>query len=221
MGSRARRRSALRAAQRRPAARAAAAARRRRAARRSRAGRSRRASSSASQRWEIATEVGRDDGAAPAPATVSGARRSLLAALALAGAAEAAHRLEADPVRRDSGSPRRRRTRRSTTASTRTCCIRARSSSTSPRRRASRPRTTRFAADVPDAELHELPGTCAHFVVDRDGTIYQLVRAERHVPPHRRAQLGGDRDRARRHLRRAGARRRRADARVARAHRRG
>ncbi len=33
-----------------------------------------------------------------------------------------------------------------------------------------------FAPDVPDAELHELPGTCSHFVVDRDGTIYQLVR---------------------------------------------
>jgi beta-N-acetylhexosaminidase len=32
-----------------------------------------------------------------------------------------------------------------------------------------------FANDSPDAELHELPGTCAHFVVDRDGTIYQLV----------------------------------------------
>ncbi len=32
-----------------------------------------------------------------------------------------------------------------------------------------------FAADAPDPELHELPGTCAHFVVDRDGTIYQLV----------------------------------------------
>jgi N-acetylmuramoyl-L-alanine amidase len=32
-----------------------------------------------------------------------------------------------------------------------------------------------FADDVPDPELHELPGTCAHFVVDRDGTIYQLV----------------------------------------------
>jgi N-acetylmuramoyl-L-alanine amidase len=32
-----------------------------------------------------------------------------------------------------------------------------------------------FARDLPDAELHELPGTCAHFVVDRDGTIYQLV----------------------------------------------
>jgi beta-N-acetylhexosaminidase len=23
--------------------------------------------------------------------------------------------------------------------------------------------------------LHELPGTCAHFVIDKDGTIYQLV----------------------------------------------
>jgi beta-N-acetylhexosaminidase len=32
-----------------------------------------------------------------------------------------------------------------------------------------------FAADVPDPELHQLPGTCAHFVVDTDGTIYQLV----------------------------------------------
>ena len=32
-----------------------------------------------------------------------------------------------------------------------------------------------FAADTPDAELHELPGTCAHFVIDTDGTIYQLV----------------------------------------------
>jgi beta-N-acetylhexosaminidase len=32
-----------------------------------------------------------------------------------------------------------------------------------------------FAPDVRDAELHELPGLCAHFVVDRDGAIYQLV----------------------------------------------
>jgi beta-N-acetylhexosaminidase len=32
-----------------------------------------------------------------------------------------------------------------------------------------------FADDVPDVELHELPGTCAHFVIDSDGTIYQLV----------------------------------------------
>ena len=32
-----------------------------------------------------------------------------------------------------------------------------------------------FASDTPDSELHELPGTCAHFVVDRDGTIHQLV----------------------------------------------
>jgi beta-N-acetylhexosaminidase len=32
-----------------------------------------------------------------------------------------------------------------------------------------------FAADVPDQELHELPGTCAHFIVDRAGKIHQLV----------------------------------------------
>ena len=32
-----------------------------------------------------------------------------------------------------------------------------------------------FNADVADSELHELPGTCAHFVIDTDGTIYQLV----------------------------------------------
>jgi hypothetical protein len=35
---------------------------------------------------------------------------------------------------------------------------------------------TTFARDVPDSELGELPGTCAHFVVDTDGTIHQLVR---------------------------------------------
>jgi len=33
-----------------------------------------------------------------------------------------------------------------------------------------------FAADSPDGELGELPGVCAHFVIDRDGRIYQLVR---------------------------------------------
>lgn len=32
-----------------------------------------------------------------------------------------------------------------------------------------------FAPDVPDSELHELPNTCAHFVVSADGTIHQLV----------------------------------------------
>ena len=32
-----------------------------------------------------------------------------------------------------------------------------------------------FAPDHADSELHELPGTCAHFVIDKDGTIYQLV----------------------------------------------
>jgi beta-N-acetylhexosaminidase len=32
-----------------------------------------------------------------------------------------------------------------------------------------------FAPDVADSELHELPGTCSHYVVDVDGTIHQLV----------------------------------------------
>jgi N-acetylmuramoyl-L-alanine amidase len=32
-----------------------------------------------------------------------------------------------------------------------------------------------FAPDVPDSELHELPGTCAHFVIDKAGGIHQLV----------------------------------------------
>jgi beta-N-acetylhexosaminidase len=32
-----------------------------------------------------------------------------------------------------------------------------------------------FAADAPDVELGELPGVCAHYVIDRDGTVHQLV----------------------------------------------
>ena len=32
-----------------------------------------------------------------------------------------------------------------------------------------------FAADAPDVELGELPGVCAHYVIDRDGTVYRLV----------------------------------------------
>jgi N-acetylmuramoyl-L-alanine amidase len=32
-----------------------------------------------------------------------------------------------------------------------------------------------FATDVPDSELHELPATCAHFVIDSHGVIHQLV----------------------------------------------
>jgi beta-N-acetylhexosaminidase len=32
-----------------------------------------------------------------------------------------------------------------------------------------------FAPDVPDAEFHELPNTCAHFLIERDGRIDQLV----------------------------------------------
>jgi N-acetylmuramoyl-L-alanine amidase len=35
-----------------------------------------------------------------------------------------------------------------------------------------------FAADSPDPELHELPGDCAQFVIDTDGTIYQLVKLD-------------------------------------------
>jgi beta-N-acetylhexosaminidase len=35
-----------------------------------------------------------------------------------------------------------------------------------------------FAQDQPDVELHELPGVCSHFVIDTDGTIYQLVSTE-------------------------------------------
>jgi beta-N-acetylhexosaminidase len=32
-----------------------------------------------------------------------------------------------------------------------------------------------FVPDRPDPELHELPGVCSHFVIDRDGIVYQLV----------------------------------------------
>ncbi|HET7745172.1 MAG TPA: peptidoglycan recognition family protein [Gaiellaceae bacterium] len=32
-----------------------------------------------------------------------------------------------------------------------------------------------FSSDAPDPELGELPGVCAHYVIDRDGTIYRLV----------------------------------------------
>jgi beta-N-acetylhexosaminidase len=33
-----------------------------------------------------------------------------------------------------------------------------------------------FAADRPDVELGELPGVCAHYVIDRAGKVHQLVR---------------------------------------------
>ena len=41
-----------------------------------------------------------------------------------------------------------------------------------------------FASDVPDVSYHELPQVCAHFVIDSNGTIYELVPLEvmcRHV----------------------------------------
>ena len=35
-----------------------------------------------------------------------------------------------------------------------------------------------FADDVPDVQYHELPQVCAHFVIDTDGTIHELVPLE-------------------------------------------
>jgi N-acetylmuramoyl-L-alanine amidase len=32
-----------------------------------------------------------------------------------------------------------------------------------------------FAANQPDVELGELPGVCAHYLIDRDGTVHRLV----------------------------------------------
>lgn len=32
-----------------------------------------------------------------------------------------------------------------------------------------------FTPDQPDSELHELPGVCSHYVIEKEGTIYQLV----------------------------------------------
>ena len=34
-------------------------------------------------------------------------------------------------------------------------------------------------APAANAELHELPGLCSHFIVDRDGTIFQLAPLRR------------------------------------------
>jgi N-acetylmuramoyl-L-alanine amidase len=36
-----------------------------------------------------------------------------------------------------------------------------------------------FAANRPDVEFHETPGVCAHFLIDSDGSIHQLVRLRR------------------------------------------
>jgi len=56
-----------------------------------------------------------------------------------------------------------------------------------------------FAPDVPDIELHELPGLCSQFVIARSGAIYQFTPITFMCrQPHGRPQLDGDRDRARR-----------------------
>ena len=51
-----------------------------------------------------------------------------------------------------------------------------------------------FDANTPS--LGESPGTCAHYVIEQDGTIDQLVSAADPLPPHDRAQphVGRDRD---------------------------
>ena len=36
-----------------------------------------------------------------------------------------------------------------------------------------------FAANAPDVEFGERPGVCAHFLIDTDGRIHQLVRLRR------------------------------------------
>jgi len=36
-----------------------------------------------------------------------------------------------------------------------------------------------FAANTPDVEFGERPGVCAHFLIDTDGSIHQLVRLRR------------------------------------------
>ena len=57
-----------------------------------------------------------------------------------------------------------------------------------------------FAANAPDVEFGERPGVCAHFA-DRPRRRDPPARlAALALPPHRRPQPHGDRDRARRHL---------------------
>ena len=55
-----------------------------------------------------------------------------------------------------------------------------------------------FAPDTPDPELHELPNTCAHFVIDRAGIIHQLVPLDTMCRHTVGPELDRDRDRARR-----------------------
>ena len=50
-----------------------------------------------------------------------------------------------------------------------------------------------FAADVPDSELHERPGLCAHFVIDRDGTHLAVVIPRGSAGDTGGGAFGGDR----------------------------
>ena len=119
------------------------------------------------------------------------------------GAAEAADRLEPDPVRQGPDPPDAPLLDAATTATARRKLVdphvivehyTATSSYSSA--------WNTFASNAPDVEFRERPGVCAHFIIDRDGTIHQLVCAQVALPPHRRAEPDRDRDRARRRLRR-------------------
>jgi hypothetical protein len=57
-----------------------------------------------------------------------------------------------------------------------------------------------FAANTPDPELGELPGTVRTLHRRPERQDLPARAPERHVPPHRRAQLRRDRHRARRHV---------------------
>ena len=149
--------------------------------------------------------------AAPAPVpTRPGTRRPTAPtppAWPTASPRPAHRRPEADPVPAQAQAPRWPPTRSATTASTPT-------SSRNPHvivehytaGNSFSSAYNTFAPDTPDVELHELPGVCAHFVIDTRRHDLPARPARDHVPPHGRPELHGDRDRARRHLRQRGAR---------------
>ena len=141
--------------------------------------------------------------------------RALATVAAADAARQAADHPRPDPVRRRSARPRCAPTPSATTACTPTA-LRDPKVIVEPlhRRRLASPRpSTRSRPTSPDPELHELPGVCAHFVIDqrRDDPPARPARPMcRHtVGP----ELDRDRHRARRAQRRPGARQPRASSR--------
>ena len=193
--ARARRRPPLRAAERRPAARAAAAAS---------AGSPARRAGTAVRAGVPRAQLGRSSELGRAASTGSGYGERVLA-LALAAVRSSRRR-----GRTSSGSRSRSARSGCRDGAVRTAALRHRTRTSCSRSAIVEHFTATssfssayntFAADVPDAELHQLPGTCAHFIIDRDGTIYQLVPLDvmcRHTVG---LNWVADRDRARRHYR--------------------